>query len=88
MTAIRERMDELVPKHIIPEDILAAINYLNGAGATVSEIRTTSTIWETAVCALWASCCKTSSRIGFSPHGARYPRAHDACRIWILSLPQ
>ncbi|MDD4715372.1 MAG: DNA-directed RNA polymerase subunit beta [Oscillospiraceae bacterium] len=27
--AIAERMDDLIPKHIIPDDILAAINYLN-----------------------------------------------------------
>ena len=36
--AIEQRRDELVPKHIIPDDILASINYLNcmveGAGTT------------------------------------------------------
>ncbi|MBE6985030.1 MAG: DNA-directed RNA polymerase subunit beta [Ruminococcaceae bacterium] len=36
--AIEDRMDELIPKHITPDDILASINYLNcvvcGAGTT------------------------------------------------------
>ena len=36
--AIEQRRDELIPKHITPEDILASINYLNcmvyGAGTT------------------------------------------------------
>jgi len=36
--AIEDRMDELLPKHITPDDILASINYLNcvvcGAGTT------------------------------------------------------
>ena len=36
--AIEERRDELIPKHITPDDILASINYLNcvvyGAGTT------------------------------------------------------
>ena len=36
--AIEDRMDELIPKHITPDDILASMNYLNcvacGAGST------------------------------------------------------
>ena len=30
LDAIRERAEELVPKHIIPDDILASINYMTG----------------------------------------------------------
>ena len=30
LDAIRERAEDLVPKHIIPDDILASINYMTG----------------------------------------------------------
>ena len=56
--AIEERRDDLIPKHITRDDILASINYLNCVACGVG---TTSTILATAACAVWASCCKISS---------------------------
>ena len=50
-----------MPKHIIVDDILASINYMNGLAHGLVHARTTSTIWATAACAAWASCCRTSS---------------------------
>ena len=51
--AVRDRIDELVPKHIIVDDITA--------WPTGWAPPTTSTTWATAACAAWASCCRTSS---------------------------
>ncbi|QNL44775.1 DNA-directed RNA polymerase subunit beta [Oscillibacter hominis] len=34
--ALRSRVDELVPKHIIVDDILASVNYMNGLAAGLS----------------------------------------------------
>ena len=61
MEQCRLHADDLVPKHIIVDDILASINYMNGSGPRHWSTRMTSTIWATAACAAWASCCKTSS---------------------------
>jgi len=36
--AIRDHMDELIPKHITPEDILASINYLNGLANGIGNV--------------------------------------------------
>ena len=57
---LRLHRTDLVPKHIIVDDILTSINYMNGL-ARASPARTTSTTWATAVCGAWASCCRTSS---------------------------
>jgi DNA-directed RNA polymerase subunit beta len=35
--AIRERLDDLIPKHIIPDDIIATVNYLNGLAHNIGE---------------------------------------------------
>jgi DNA-directed RNA polymerase subunit beta len=35
--AIRDRLDDLIPKHIIPDDIFASVNYLNGLAHNVGE---------------------------------------------------
>jgi len=35
--AILDNIDELIPKHIIPDDVFAAVNYLNGLGHNVGE---------------------------------------------------
>ena len=59
--AIEERRDELIPKHITRDDILATINYLNCVVHRRRARRTTSTTSATAVCAAWASCCRISS---------------------------
>ena len=59
--AIEERRDELMPKHITKDDILASINYLLLHGPAAPARPTTSTISATAACAAWASCCRTSS---------------------------
>lgn len=34
---IEERLDDLIPKHIIPDDIFASVNYLNGLATGVGE---------------------------------------------------
>jgi DNA-directed RNA polymerase subunit beta len=34
--AVMERIDDLIPKHIIPDDILASINYLNCLAAGIA----------------------------------------------------
>jgi len=36
--AIRDHIDELIPKHITPEDILASINYLNGLANGIGNV--------------------------------------------------
>ncbi|HHU05183.1 MAG TPA: DNA-directed RNA polymerase subunit beta [Clostridiales bacterium] len=36
-TAILEDIDDLIPKHIIPDDVFAAVNYLNGLGHNIGE---------------------------------------------------
>ena len=36
-TAILEHIDDLIPKHIIPDDVFAAVNYLNGLGYNIGE---------------------------------------------------
>ena len=36
-TAILENIDDLIPKHIIPDDVFAAVNYLNGLGHNIGE---------------------------------------------------
>ena len=36
---IKERMDELVPKHITTEDIIASINYLLNLGTWIRKNR-------------------------------------------------
>jgi len=35
--AILDNIDELIPKHIIPDDVFASINYLNGLGHNIGE---------------------------------------------------
>jgi DNA-directed RNA polymerase subunit beta len=37
-TALRERADELIPKHIITDDIFASINYLNGLADDIGTV--------------------------------------------------
>jgi len=36
-TAILENIDDLIPKHIIPDDVFASINYLNGLAHNIGE---------------------------------------------------
>ena len=76
LEAIRTSVDELIPKHITVDDILASINYLNGLANGVERAPMTSTTWATAASAAWANCCRTSSASVF-PHGAGHPGAHD-----------
>ena len=57
---VKKRLDELVPKHIILDDIYATISYFlnlcEGVG-TVDDIAT----WATVESVLLANCCRTSS---------------------------
>ena len=57
---IVSRMDELVPKHIIIDDIFSSINYMNCL-AVGSAISTISITWATAAFVPSASCCRISS---------------------------
>ena len=63
--AIRIRCDELIPKHIIIDDIFATINYMCGLILGIGTLRMTSIIWVTAASVRWASCCRTSSASAF-----------------------
>ena len=58
---IKLHKDDLVPKHIIIDDILCLHQLHERPGPRHLRARTISTIWATAVCAAWASCCRTSS---------------------------
>ena len=61
---IRLHKDDLVPKHIIIDDILTSINYMNGLARGVS-VKDDIDHLATAGCGAWVSCCKTSSVSAF-----------------------
>ena len=61
--AVKERIDDLIPKHIIVDDIMASINYLNCLAHGVAPRHIDHLA--TAACAAWASCCRTSSASAF-----------------------
>ena len=61
---IRLHRADLVPKHIIIDDILTSINYMNGLARGIS-VKDDIDHLATAACAAWASCCRTSSASAF-----------------------
>lgn len=62
--AVRKSLDELMPKHIIVDDILASVNYLNGLANGVGN-NDDSTTWATAGYAAWVNCSRTNSASAF-----------------------
>jgi DNA-directed RNA polymerase subunit beta len=58
--AVKENIAALVPKHIIPDDIVSSVNYMLGLpyGSAPPMI---STIWATAACAASVNCSRTRS---------------------------
>ena len=60
----RLQADRLVPKHIIIDDILTSINYMNVLAHGLVQKDDIDHL-ATAACAAWVSCCKTSSASAF-----------------------
>ena len=54
---IKKSKDMLIIKHLTIDDVLASVSYNLGLSHGLA---TTSTIWQTAACVRWASCCKIS----------------------------
>ena len=65
MEAIRASVDELIPKHIIVDDILASINYLNCLANGVGTADDIDHLGNRRLRSAWASCCRTSSASAF-----------------------
>ena len=76
-TAIAEHSDDLIPKHIIPDDIYAAVNYLNGLARFVGEPDDIDHLGNRRMRSVGELFAKPVPR-RIQPYGARYPRAYDA----------
>ena len=74
--AIRQRADELVPKHIIIDDILATINYLNCLAHDVGTTDDIDHLGNRRIRSV-GELLQNQFPHRLFPHGAGHPRAHD-----------
>ena len=60
--AIAERINDLIPNHIIVDDVMASINYLNCVAMGIGTPDDIDHLGNRRLrCAAWVSCCRTSS---------------------------
>jgi DNA-directed RNA polymerase subunit beta len=63
--AIRDRIDDLIPKHIIPDDIFASVNYLNCLAHGVGEADDIDHLGNRRMCSV-GELLQNQFRVGFS----------------------
>ena len=84
---IRLHKDDLVPKHIIIDDILTSINYMNGLARGISVKDDIDHLGNRRLRCV-GELLQNQFRIGFQPDGAGHPGAHDHSGSGYWSPPQ
>ena len=73
---IRLNKDKLIPKHIIIDDIFASINYMNALAKNLATKDDIDHLGNRRLRSV-GELLQNQFRIGFFPHGACHPGAHD-----------
>jgi DNA-directed RNA polymerase subunit beta len=74
---IRENNDNLIPKHITPDDVFASVNYLNCLAHGIGEPDDIDHLGNRRMRSV-GELLQNQFRVGFSRMGARHPRKNDA----------